>query len=173
MPPGPPASGSSPLHRRCWFSSMAALLKRRPDAAFQYQLEPSGITLEELRQRPMVELCSETLLQHGYPPVAEFREPLVGPRRPRSQSYSGSPHQQLPDLCVRSPRLQPARLTSYFMRRGARRAWGRVMYGRLCLATGVVRHRTRVGRSLGPCRRGSTERRRAQYPGLVLARYLA
>jgi anaerobic selenocysteine-containing dehydrogenase len=80
------------------------------DAAYRHQLEPSGVTLEELRERPagvrvalhtryrkyaevdsgisrgfatrsgLVELYSETLLQHGYPAVPEFQEPLVSPR---------------------------------------------------------------------------------------------
>src|SRR5262249_7550937 len=80
------------------------------DAGYRYQLEPSGVTVEELRQKPagvrvplstvyrkfaerdagiphgfatpsgLVELYSETLLQHGYPAVPEFSEPLVSPR---------------------------------------------------------------------------------------------
>ncbi|MBV9354269.1 MAG: molybdopterin-dependent oxidoreductase [Chloroflexi bacterium] len=80
------------------------------DAAYSHQLEPSGVTLEELRQNPagvrvpletryrkfaeidsgsprgfatpsgLVELYSETLLEHGYPAVPEFCEPLVSPR---------------------------------------------------------------------------------------------
>ena len=80
------------------------------DAGYRYQLEPSGVTLEELRQNPagvsvplqthyrkfaepegdgrhgfatpsgLVELYSETLLQHGYLAVPEYREPLVSPR---------------------------------------------------------------------------------------------
>jgi anaerobic selenocysteine-containing dehydrogenase len=80
------------------------------DSGYRYQLEPSGVTLEQLRQNPagvhlplrtryrkftategegrrgfatssgLVELYSETLLQHGYPAVPEYREPLVSPR---------------------------------------------------------------------------------------------
>ena len=90
------------------------------DAAYRHQLEPSGVTLEELRHNPagvrvpletryrkfaevesgvargfgtpsgLVELYSETLLLHGYPPVPVFCEPLVSPR-------------SRPDLAIRYP----------------------------------------------------------------------
>ena len=74
------------------------------DAAFRHQLEPSGITLEELRADPAgvrvplttryrkyaasgfptpsgkVELYSATLAAHGYEPLPEFVEPLTSPR---------------------------------------------------------------------------------------------
>lgn len=80
------------------------------EAAFQYQLEPSGVTLEQLRASPggirvplttrhrkfaesngggprgfrtpsrKVELYSEQLLEHGYPPLPEFVEPAMSPR---------------------------------------------------------------------------------------------
>ncbi len=79
------------------------------DAAYRYQLHPSGVSLEALRQNPggvrlplqtryrkfaeqnagipqgfatptrKVELYSETLLEHGYPPLPEYEEPLIGP----------------------------------------------------------------------------------------------
>ncbi len=79
------------------------------EAAYRYQLEPSGLILEELRQQPggmrvplqtryrkfaelvngiplgfktptrKIELYSETLLEHGYPPLPEFEEPRVSP----------------------------------------------------------------------------------------------
>ncbi len=79
------------------------------EAAYRYQLGPSGITLEELRQQPggiqiplqaryqkfaevengiprgfktptrKIELYSETMLEHGYPPLPEFEEPRVSP----------------------------------------------------------------------------------------------
>jgi anaerobic selenocysteine-containing dehydrogenase len=79
------------------------------DAAFRYQLGPSGVSLETLRQQPggvrvplqaryrkfaeqaegipkgfntptrKVELYSETMLEHGYPALPEYEEPLVGP----------------------------------------------------------------------------------------------
>lgn len=80
------------------------------DAAYRHQLGPSGVTLEALRQQPggvsvalqtryrkfaaqqdgvpqgfatptrKIELYSETLLAHGYPPLPTYAEPLVGPR---------------------------------------------------------------------------------------------
>ena len=78
-------------------------------AAFRHQLAPSGITLEQLRSAPAgirvpltthhqkyaeldgdaprgfrtpsrkIELYSEVLLQHGYPPLPEFEEPGTSP----------------------------------------------------------------------------------------------
>jgi anaerobic selenocysteine-containing dehydrogenase len=80
------------------------------EAAYRHQLEPSGISLEDLRQHPhglrapvetryrkyaetrrdapqgfntptrKIELYSETLLEHGYPPLPDYEEPLVSPR---------------------------------------------------------------------------------------------
>jgi len=74
------------------------------EAAFRHQLEPSGITLEQLRAHPAgvrvplttryrkyadtgfstpsgkVELHSPTLAAHGYAPLPEFVEPLTSPR---------------------------------------------------------------------------------------------
>jgi len=80
------------------------------DAAWAHQLKPSGVSLETLRRTPggvrvqlethhqkfadvvdgaargfntpsrKIELYSETLLNHGYPPLPEFREPPVSPR---------------------------------------------------------------------------------------------
>jgi anaerobic selenocysteine-containing dehydrogenase len=79
------------------------------EAAYRYQLGPSGISLEALRQQPggiqiplqtryrkfadqengtargfktptrKIELYSETMLDHGYPPLPQYEEPLVGP----------------------------------------------------------------------------------------------
>ncbi|MCL4247690.1 MAG: molybdopterin-dependent oxidoreductase [Anaerolineae bacterium] len=79
------------------------------EAAYRYQLGPSGIALTALREQPggihaapptryrkfaeqvdgrprgfntpthKIELYSETMLEHGYPPLPEFAEPLVGP----------------------------------------------------------------------------------------------
>jgi anaerobic selenocysteine-containing dehydrogenase len=78
-------------------------------AAYRYQLGPSGVSLEALREQPggvrvpqqtryrkfaeqqggvphgfntptrKVELYSETMLEHGYPPLPEFEEPLISP----------------------------------------------------------------------------------------------
>jgi anaerobic selenocysteine-containing dehydrogenase len=74
------------------------------EAAFRHQLAPSGVTLEELRAHPegvrvplttryrkyldtgfatpsrKVELYSDTLAAHGYPPLPTFEEPLISPR---------------------------------------------------------------------------------------------
>jgi len=80
------------------------------EAAYRARLQPSGVSLETLREHPggirvplqtryrkfaepqqdglargfatptrKIELYSETLLQHGYPPLPEYEEPLVGP----------------------------------------------------------------------------------------------
>jgi anaerobic selenocysteine-containing dehydrogenase len=79
------------------------------DAAYRHQLAPSGVTLETLRENPAgvkvpletryqkyaeyidevprgfdtpsrkVELYSETFLNHGYSPLPDYEEPLVGP----------------------------------------------------------------------------------------------
>ena len=79
------------------------------DAAYRYQLGPSGISLESLRAQPggvdvplqphyrkyaeekdgvargfntptrKIELYSQTMLDHGYPPLPEYEEPLMGP----------------------------------------------------------------------------------------------
>jgi anaerobic selenocysteine-containing dehydrogenase len=79
------------------------------EAAFRYQLQPSGVSLDALRKNPSgvrvplqtryrkfteqkdgvpqgfatptrkIELYSETLLEHGYPPLPEYEEPLIGP----------------------------------------------------------------------------------------------
>lgn len=80
------------------------------DAAFHHQLAPSGVTLEQLRAEPAgirvpletrhrkhaevedgrprgfrtpsgrIELYSEVLAEHGYPPLPEFEEPQTSPR---------------------------------------------------------------------------------------------
>jgi anaerobic selenocysteine-containing dehydrogenase len=80
------------------------------DAAFRYQLAPSGVTLEQLRAEPAgvrvplttrhhkyaelhgdaprgfrtpsgkIELFSEVLADHGYSPLPEFEEPGTSPR---------------------------------------------------------------------------------------------
>lgn len=80
------------------------------DAAFRHQLAPSGITLDQLRAEPAgvrvplvtrhrkytehtdgvptgfrtpsrrVELYSDVLAEHGYPPLPQFEEPRTSPR---------------------------------------------------------------------------------------------
>ncbi len=79
------------------------------EAAYRYRLGPSGVSLEALREQPggvrvplqaryrkfaeqqegvprgfntptrKVELYSETMLEHGYSPLPEYEEPLMGP----------------------------------------------------------------------------------------------
>jgi anaerobic selenocysteine-containing dehydrogenase len=79
------------------------------EAGYRYQLEPSGLSLEQLRENPggvrvplqtryrkfaepkdgtfqgfstptrKIELYSEIMLENGYPPLPEYVEPLVGP----------------------------------------------------------------------------------------------
>ncbi len=79
------------------------------EAAYRYQLGPSGVSLEALRQNPSgvrlplqtryrkfaeekegvpqgfatptrkIELYAETLLEHGYSPLPEYEEPLMSP----------------------------------------------------------------------------------------------
>ncbi len=79
------------------------------EAAYRYQLGPSGVSLEDLRQQPAgvrvplqtryrkfaeetdsvprgfntptrkIELYSQAMLEHGYPPLPEYEEPLVSP----------------------------------------------------------------------------------------------
>ena len=112
------------------------------EAAYRYQLGPSGVSLETLREHPggmrvplqtryrkyaeekdgistgfatptrKIELYSETFLEHGYPPLPEHEEPLVGPvSRPdlaerypliltcaKSTQYCESQHRALPSL---------------------------------------------------------------------------
>ena len=73
------------------------------EAAYRYQLAPSGVTLEQLRAAPggvrvplqtehrkyqangfatpsrRVEFYSQTFLDHGYAPLPDFEEPKIGP----------------------------------------------------------------------------------------------
>jgi anaerobic selenocysteine-containing dehydrogenase len=79
------------------------------EAAYHYQLQPSGVSLDVLREKasgvrvPLqtryrkfaeqkdgtpqgfatptrkIELYSERLLEHGYPPLPDYEEPLIGP----------------------------------------------------------------------------------------------
>lgn len=101
------------------------------DAAWRHQLAPTGLTLEQLRAEPAgirvplttrhrkyadaddgvprgfrtpsrkVELYSEVLLEHGYPPLPEFAEPAVSPR-------------SRPDLAQRFPLILTCAKTLWF-----------------------------------------------------------
>jgi len=117
------------------------------DAAYRQQLGPSGLTLEALREHPggirvpltaryrkyaetvdgiprgfatptgKVELYSETLLAHGYPPIPEYQAPLMSPStRPdlaeqfplvltcaKNPLFCETQHRALPSLRRRSP----------------------------------------------------------------------
>jgi anaerobic selenocysteine-containing dehydrogenase len=117
------------------------------DAAYRHQLSASGVSLEALRENPggvrvplrtryrkyaehrdgvangfatptrKIELYSETLLEHGYPPLPEYEEPLIGPlSRPdlaerypliltsaKHTQFCQSQHHALPSLRRRAP----------------------------------------------------------------------
>ena len=117
------------------------------DAAQRHQLGPSGVTLDALRENPggvrvplqtryrkyaeekdgvpsgfatptgKIELYSETFLAHGYRPLPEYEEPLIGPfSRPelaerfpliltcaKSTQFCESQHRALPSLRRRVP----------------------------------------------------------------------
>ncbi len=117
------------------------------DAAYRHQLAPSGLTPETLRATPegirvplqttyrkyqtlkdsaprgfntpsgKVEFYSETLMDHGYPPLPDYEEPLVGhSARPqlaakypltltctKDSLYCESQHRGLPSLRRRAP----------------------------------------------------------------------
>lgn len=117
------------------------------EAAYRYQLGPSGISLDALRENPggvrvplqtryrkfaedqdgrprgfatptrKIELYSEALLEHGYPPLPAYEEPLIGPlSRPdlvarfpliltcaKSALFCESQHRALPSLRRRAP----------------------------------------------------------------------
>jgi len=116
------------------------------EAAYRHQLGPSGISLDTLRENPggvrvplqtryqkyaeeqdgvpagfatptrKIELYSETFLDHGYPPLPDFEEPLVSPTsRPdlaerypliltsaKSAQFCESQHRALPSLRKRA-----------------------------------------------------------------------
>lgn len=117
------------------------------DAAYSHQLAPSGVSLDTLRNNRggvrvvtptryrkfaqqtngnvpgfktptrKIELYSETLLEHGYPPLPEYEEPLVGPTtRPellerypliltcaKHTLFCETQHRALPSLRRRAP----------------------------------------------------------------------
>lgn len=160
------------------------------EAAFRHQLAPSGVTLEQLRDEaagirvPLatrhrkyaelhdgtptgfhtpsrkVELYSEVLLDHGYPPLAEFEEPATSPRsRPdlrerfpliltcaKSLHFCESQHRNLPSLRSRVPDPEVELHPDTAQQRGiASGAWVRIE-----TPHGGVRARARLNPSLDP-----------------------
>ena len=160
------------------------------DAAYRHQLGPSGVTLEALRENPggvrvplraryrkyaeqkdgvpngfatptgKIELYSETFLAHGYSPLPEHEEPLVGPlSRPdlaerfpliltcaKSTQFCESQHRGLPSLRrrVRDPEveLHPAA--------AAERGIGAGDWVTVETPEGRIRARARLNESLAP-----------------------
>ena len=160
------------------------------DAAYRHQLAPSGISLETLRESPSgvrapvqtryrkfaeekdgiprgfatptrkIELYSEQLLQHGYPPLPEYEEPLVSPRsRPdlaerypliftcaKHALFCESQHRALPSLrrLARDPEvdLHPAA--------AAERGISPGDWVTIATPEGSVRARARLNDSLAP-----------------------
>ena len=160
------------------------------EAAHRHQLGPSGVALEALRENPggvrvplqtryrkyaeqedgvpkgfatptrKIELYSETFLAHGYRPLPEHEEPLVGPlSRPdlaerypliltcaKSTQFCESQHRGLPSLRRRVPdpevELHPAAAAERGIRAGD---WVAVE-----TAEGQIRVRARLNESLDP-----------------------
>jgi anaerobic selenocysteine-containing dehydrogenase len=160
------------------------------DAAYRYQLEPSGISLDALRADPSgvrvplqtryrkfaeqqgntsrgfatptrkIELYSETLLEHGYPPLPEYEEPLMGPSsRPdlrerfpliltcaKHTLFCESQHRALPSLRRRAPHpeieVHPLAAAARGIKAGD---WVRIE-----TPAGSVRARARMNDSLEP-----------------------
>jgi anaerobic selenocysteine-containing dehydrogenase len=160
------------------------------EAAYRYQLGPSGISLEALLEQPggvyvpqrthyrkfaeredgiprgfntqtrKVELYSEILLKHGYPPLPEYEEPLVGPlSRPelverypliltcaKNTLFCESQHRALPSLRRQAMDPEVELHPSAASERGIRA--GDWVY--IETAEGSVRARARLNDSLKP-----------------------
>jgi anaerobic selenocysteine-containing dehydrogenase len=160
------------------------------DEAVRHQLAPSGVSLEMLRANPggvrvptptryrkfaerkdgvasgfatptrKIELYSETLLEHGVPPLPEYEPPLVGPAaRPdlharfpliltcaKHTLFCESQHRALPSLRRRAPdpevELHPAAAAERGIRAGD---WVRIE-----TPHGSVRARARLNDALAP-----------------------
>lgn len=160
------------------------------EAAYRYQLQPSGVSLETLRENPngvrlplqtsyrkfaeqnaegpngfptpsrKIELYSETMLEHGYPPLPEYEEPLVGPAtRPdllerfpliltcaKHTLYCESQHRALPSL--RRHALDPE--VELHPLAAAERGIGPGEWVHIEMPKGSVRARARLNESLEP-----------------------
>lgn len=160
------------------------------DAAVRAQLEPSGISLDELRAQPggirlpqpvryrkyaeqtdgvaagfrtpsgKIELYSETMLQHGYPPLPAYEEPLLSPvSRPdlagrfpliltssKSTLFCESQHRGLPSL--RRQMLHPE--VELHPQAAAERDVHNGDWVRIETPEGSVRARARLNDSLKP-----------------------
>ncbi len=160
------------------------------EAGWRHQLAPSGVTLEQLRAEPagvqlpletrhrpyaavdggvatgfgtpsrLVELYSETLLDHGYAPLPRYVEPGTSPRsRPdlasryplvltcaKSLHFCETQHRNLPSLRSRAPdpevELHPDTAAS--------RGVGKGDWVRIHTPEGSVRARVRLNASLAP-----------------------
>ena len=160
------------------------------EAAYRYQLAPSGIALDTLRENPggvrvplqtryrkfasqqdgipqgfatptrKIELYSETLLAHGYPPLPEDEEPLVSPSsRPdlaerypliltcaKHTLFCESQHRALPSL--RRHALDPE--VELHPKAAAERGIGAGDWVRIETPEGSVRARAKLNASLEP-----------------------
>jgi anaerobic selenocysteine-containing dehydrogenase len=160
------------------------------DAGFRHQLAPSGVTLEQLRETPAgislplttrhrkyaetddgvplgfatpsrrVELFSEQLADHGYPPLPQFEEPRTSPRsRPdlaerfplvltcaKSLWFSETQHRQVATLRKRVPDPQVELHPDTAAGRGiAAGDWVRIV-----TPLGSIRSRAKFNASLDP-----------------------
>ena len=160
------------------------------EAAYRNHLQPSGVTLETLRDNPggvhvpvetryrkfaevqdgtprgfntptrKVELYSETLLEHGYPPLPEYDEPLVGPvSRPdlaerfpliltctKHTLFCETQHRALPSL----RRLAPDPEVELHPSAAAERGIGSGDWVRIETPLGSVRARAKMNDTLAP-----------------------
>ena len=158
------------------------------EAAWRHQLAPSGITLEALRAQPhgirlpvvtrhrkyaesrdgvpagfptpsrRIELYSEAMLDHGYPPLPEFDEPGVSPRSCRDLAarfpliltsakdthFCETQHRNVPSLRRRAPDPQVELHPDLAAARGI----GAGDWVRISTPAGSVRARARLNDSL-------------------------
>lgn len=160
------------------------------EAAYRARLQPSGVSLAALRENPSgvrvplqthyrkfaeqqdgiprgfatptrkIELYSQTLLVHGYPPLPEYEEPLVGPSsRPdllerfpliltcaKHTLFCESQHRALPSLRRRAPDPEVEMHPSAADERGI----GPGDWVQIETPEGSVRARARMNETLAP-----------------------